>query len=141
MTARTHMDPAAWLATAAAIKRLDYTPDGLGADHGRDDVRVSDWAADHIATSRRRPPMEATAVSFDIEGAACAGAWSLFDSTDIRDHEQAKKRCATCPAFTACRQILRQETSSYPWGGSGPVGAWAGELLGSPRNNRKRAAA
>lgn len=49
MTARTHMDPAAWLAAAAAVKRLDYTPVDLGADHGVDEEVLSgadsDWRA------------------------------------------------------------------------------------------------
>ena len=66
--------------------------------------------------------------------ARCAGQHRLFQSTDRRDHEQARQMCATdtddpCPALAACRATLRQALTDSTGGAAGaPAGTWAGRL-------------
>jgi len=72
-----------------------------------------------------------------MEGALCKGQWWLFDSTDKRDHVQAKAICAECPAAVACRELLAKPShiGTIPM----PQGTWAGKLYGG--RNRVRGAA
>lgn len=60
---------------------------------------------------------------------ACYGQSPLFDSTVPEDHLAAATICATCPVIDACRLRLA-ETLAAAKSGGGPVGTWAGELLG-----------
>lgn len=72
-------------------------------------------------------------MSHDISKAACVGMHWLFESTDIRDHEVAKRICDTCPAITACKALLQdvlEQTRGTSHCGGGPQGTWAGELVG-----------
>ena len=55
--------------------------------------------------------------------ALCVGKSWLFDSTDIRDHEQAAKLCAACPV----REWCREQAAAL----SQPVGTWAGVRYGA----------
>ena len=62
--------------------------------------------------------------------AACAGKWELFDSTDVLDHIEAKKICATCPIRSTCDALyLDVAHASHPRGM--PSGTWAGRLRGA----------
>ena len=81
--------------------------------------------------------------------ARCAGQHRLFQSTDRRDHEQARQMCATdtddpCPALAACRATLRQALTDSTGGAAGaPAGTWAGRLYveGRSRTSAGEAAA
>ncbi len=78
-----------------------------------------------------------------LEGARCAGQWWLFDSTDLRDHAEARNLCASCPVLRSCAGLLRdvQETTAGLRGsGGGPQGTWAGKLLGRKGSPIKEAA-
>ena len=61
--------------------------------------------------------------------APCAGKWELFDSTDLPDHVQARRLCATCPMIAACEQRLEDAQAQQTYHGCGPQGTWAGKLL------------
>jgi hypothetical protein len=70
----------------------------------------------------------------------CAGKWALFDSTDIRDHHEARTLCHTCPAVAACLTALRTARADALAGDKyGPAGTWAGQLLGVTRQTRAAA--
>ena len=74
----------------------------------------------------------------------CVGKWELFDSIDPFDHLRAADLCATCPMLDACNRRLEVarnnahgNTKDY-----GPVGTWAGRLVGvGPKTSVERAAA
>lgn len=90
----------------------------------------------HSAVTRAVP-----LTSFD--NAACEGMTVLFDSTDWRDHIEAKAVCDTCPSILACARLLIDVRRGCSNGGM-PQGTWAGQLYGSPhreRNESKRAKA
>jgi hypothetical protein len=65
-----------------------------------------------------------------LTDAACRGQWHLFDSTDRIFHHQARAICAQCPAITACRQLLDEQTAKHSAWGATPEGTWAGMLVG-----------
>lgn len=74
----------------------------------------------------------------------CAGQWELFDSTDPSDHEEAKALCGQCPMIVECGQRLDAARNRAHRGGGqtyGPVGTWAGRLMGIPRTTAARMAA
>jgi hypothetical protein len=58
----------------------------------------------------------------------CAGKWSLFDSTEPRNHAKARALCAACPVILECYErlqlSLQVDTSARP------RGTWAGMLIG-----------
>lgn len=68
-----------------------------------------------------------------LENAACKGQHELFDSVDLADHEEAAAICATCPARLACLQELHKLTIYADPNQGGPVGTWAGQLIGATR--------
>ena len=57
----------------------------------------------------------------------CVGKSDLFDSTDARDHAEAKALCEQCPALASCFAELTatRHTGAY----ADPQGTWAGQLL------------
>lgn len=61
----------------------------------------------------------------------CIGQHRLFDSIHAADHAEAKAICDTCPVIDWCREQLEaaREAAASSTGG-GPVGTWAGELVG-----------
>lgn len=69
---------------------------------------------------------------------ACAGLWSLFDSTEPDDHDAAKRLCAGCPVRSTCGEIALSQRDS-PTGRLAIEGTWAGELHGGERNAYRRA--
>lgn len=72
----------------------------------------------------------------------CAGRWELFDSTDIRDHHEARALCAGCPIVLECRQRLAATIADSHLGMKyGPRGTWAGSLMGPPQTSTHRAQA
>lgn len=69
----------------------------------------------------------------NLAGAKCVGQHDLFESTDLADHHEARAICGGCPAITACLQTLREvqvASAGTRNSGGGPVGTWAGKLLG-----------
>lgn len=71
--------------------------------------------------------------------AACKGRWWLFDSTLEADHQAARTICAQCPELLPCAMLLRQvqaDTATMRGQGGGPVGTWAGKLLGKSGQRR-----
>lgn len=67
----------------------------------------------------------------DFTGAKCVGLSWLFDSTDRRDHAEAKRLCGECPAMTECAVYLNEVLSvTTAQKGGCPAGTWAGRLLG-----------
>jgi hypothetical protein len=78
----------------------------------------------------------------ELSGALCVGQHALFESTDVRDHLEARALCDACPALEACTELLREvQTVSRTLrdAGGGAVGTWAGELVGaSPASRRGR---
>jgi hypothetical protein len=78
----------------------------------------------------------------NLRGALCVGLWWLFDSTHEADHRDAKAMCAECPVLTSCATNLRETqiaTAGTSRAGGGPVGTWAGKLIGrSGRGSRPR---
>lgn len=67
----------------------------------------------------------------------CYGKPRLFDSTHLADHKIAAALCATCPAIEACARLLDDERRSRQHG-AGPMGTWAGKLVGAGNANRNR---
>lgn len=71
--------------------------------------------------------------------ALCIGQSALFDSTDPRDHDVARRLCRACDLLTACRtdlaQVQRDHAGAGPSGG--PRGTWAGVLVASAAELRK----
>lgn len=69
-----------------------------------------------------------------FQDALCRGDHELFDATDTASHLIARAICAECPAIRECaalRDEIRSEISdTMQRAGGGPVGTWAGELLG-----------
>lgn len=75
-----------------------------------------------------------------LEGAACRGQSALFDSTSVADHRLAREICASCPVLRDCAILLRkvqEETAGTKHAGGGPIGTWAGKLVGK-HGNRDR---
>lgn len=72
----------------------------------------------------------------DLEGARCVGRWWLFDSIDPDDHAEAAKECAICPVRDSCLQVLQEVAGGGPRA-SGPVGTWAGLLVGTSAKPRE----
>jgi hypothetical protein len=71
-----------------------------------------------------------------FENAPCVGQHWLFDSTDPEIHKQAKELCADCPALLACQDLLidvQQVAKTMCTAGGGPMGTWAGRLVGKPQ--------
>lgn len=64
---------------------------------------------------------------------ACAGLWSLFDSTEPDDHAAAKRLCSGCPVRSTCSEIALSQRDS-PTGRLAIEGTWAGELHGAERS-------
>lgn len=79
-----------------------------------------------------------TATTWD--GAPCIGRSWLWDSTIRADHQQAAAECATCPAFTPCHnrliETLQAVSPTMRAAGGGPVGTWAGVLVGKTSPHR-----
>lgn len=77
----------------------------------------------------------------DLREASCKGRPQLFESLDAADHEMAAAICAWCPVRVACKSLLlevQREATALESGG-GPVGTWAGELIGSRVGRQRRA--
>lgn len=73
-----------------------------------------------------------------FDEARCVGSHDLFDSTDPRDHVQARELCQECPARMACDGLLRQvqsDTSTISGGGK-PTGTWAGRYIDATGKER-----
>jgi hypothetical protein len=71
-----------------------------------------------------------------LGGALCVGQGDLFESVELGDHVEAAALCHRCPAIAACRALLADERSSqrqFIGHGGGPVGTWAGELVGGKK--------
>lgn len=70
---------------------------------------------------------------------ACVGFHELFDSTDIRDHRNARRMCReVCPVFDWCatrtERLFRQGGHDIYL----PLyGTWAGRLFGRPKIGRR----
>lgn len=63
----------------------------------------------------------------------CLGQHELFDSTDPRDHYEAKALCAICPVFASCLEALATARGEALLPDKyGPAGTWAGQLVGPP---------
>jgi hypothetical protein len=70
--------------------------------------------------------------------APCTNNPTLFESTNLNDHADAKLHClgrrrpdgsqitAPCPILTECRRILDQTLADFP---RGPEGTWAGMFI------------
>ena len=74
----------------------------------------------------------------------CVGKWELFDSIDLADHREAAALCRECPLRAWCSQQLRwtARTASARTAASrdvGPVGTWAGQLVGTSQADRTAA--
>ena len=65
--------------------------------------------------------------------ASCRGQHRIFDSLAPADHEIAAAICAWCPVRLRCATLVRdvQRKATAAASGGGPVGTWAGELIGS----------
>lgn len=74
------------------------------------------------------------------EHTPCYGKHKLFESTNKADHLKAKELCKTCPvaAFAACERLLEDEQKSRQHG-AGPMGTWAGKLVGATNKVREAA--
>lgn len=70
-----------------------------------------------------------TALPVD-ETPACAGLWTIFDSTAPEDHRRARQLCMGCPVRRQCEDI-RVESAAQSIPGFGPSGTWAGRRHGS----------
>lgn len=71
-----------------------------------------------------------------FEKARCIGQHWLFDSTDPEIHKQAAELCAECDALDACRDLLidvQKVAKTMCTAGGGPMGTWAGRLVGKPQ--------
>lgn len=71
--------------------------------------------------------------------APCAEQWSLFDSTDIYDHQEAREICANCPIQLHCATLLidvKREGGIF----GQPEGTWAGQLLIAPSLTKRQEA-
>jgi hypothetical protein len=73
-----------------------------------------------------------------LEGAACRDADPLlFESVNPLDHIEAAGICATCPALMACDALLAEQYGTLARHGGGPVGTWAGQLVGTKSKPRE----
>lgn len=67
-----------------------------------------------------------------FDKALCVGLWWLFDSTELVDHLEAQALCGLCPAMLDCAAELDKARAASA-AGDGPVGTWAGRLVGVPK--------
>lgn len=68
---------------------------------------------------------------------ACIGLHELFDSTDVRGHQNARRMCReVCPVFDWCAERTeRLHSASHV---VRPLtGTWAGRLFGRPKIGRR----
>lgn len=71
----------------------------------------------------------------DLSAALCRGNWQLFDSIDENDHLVAREICGECPVLAGCAALLNEvqlANRTVNARGAGPVGTWAGKLVGRP---------
>jgi hypothetical protein len=75
-----------------------------------------------------------------LSGALCVGRPWLFESMEAADHLEARAICAQCPAILACRVELQRVSdlaATVTAQGGGPVGTWAGVLVGRSGANAR----